>query len=226
MQPNIFLTRTKEQLTCGITNIPLTKPSIVWFRERDNISLVYEMFESLKIPFIRSDNNYLGDSYFASKEELDSKTIKLIWRNFKSLHPKFTSNWRYLFWEIDEHSEELMTEVISLYNYLKLPVYIHKTMRGYHFICVKPIEESVWQLAVNRLRKTNISYPPITLRINPNKYIGEDKIFNEGFVIADKPHSDTKQIRDWIINKNYERIGQQYQLVYYPIDKKEGDLDV
>ena len=219
------LQRTKEELTCGITNIPLTKPAKVWFNERDNISLIYEMFESLKIEFIRTDNPHSGFTYFISKEELPSSTIKLIWRKFKSLHPKFVSKWRYMHWEIDEHSEELLTEVMAIYSRLGLPVYVHKTMRGYHFICVKPIEESLWQYSVNTLRKTNISYPPITLRINPNKYVGEEEIFNQGFTVMYKHHSDTKQIRDLIINKNYQKIGEMYQLVWYPIDRKEGDLE-
>lgn len=219
------LIRTKESITCGITNIPLTKPSKVYFMvEESDVNKVYDMFESLDIHFFREDNNYNKKVYFNSMVELDTRIMKLIWRNYKSLHPKFASSWRYLFWEIDDTDNDTLTSVLEVYKYLKLPVYVHRSMRGYHFLSVKPIEESLWKFATDRLRNTNEKYPPITLRINPNKYIDEDKIFYEGFVMGNE-HSDTKQLRNWIISKDFNKIGEKYQLVYYHIDKIQEDID-
>lgn len=224
MQSPNFLIRTKEEITCGITNIPLSKPAKVYLDTiNDNTSLVYSLFESLKIPFSRKDNNYTGQSTFSSDNYLESNTVKLIWRNFKSLHPKFITEYRYLFWEIDSQDTLLITEVMDMYKFLNLPVYVHKTMRGYHFISVKPIKDILWQEAVRALRKTNISYPPITLRINPNKYINEEKVFYDGFLYMPKIHKDTEQIRNYILGKKFDLIGQKYQLVYYHIDKVESD---
>jgi len=226
MQSNIFL-RTKESITCGITNIPLTKPSRVYFVVDElDVNKVYDMFESLDIHFYREDNNFNRKVYFNSLIELDSKTIKLIWRNYKSLHPKFTSNWRYLFWEIDNTAEQTLTEVLDVYRILKLPVYAHRSMRGWHFLSIKPIEESVWKYATTLIRKTNEKYPPITLRINPNKYENESIIFAEGFCIEPSKHSDTRQLRDLILAKKFTTLGEKYQLVYYHIDKIKEDIDI
>lgn len=223
MQPNFFSTpvRTAEQLTCGIVNIPLTKPAQVYFRAKENVNEIYSVFESLKIPFYRVDNLFAGNSMFTSTDKLDSKTIKMIFRNFRTLRPKLISDWRYLFWEIDTQKQEVLEKVLAVYSRHNLPIYVHKSMRGYHFICLKPILFSDFEKAVNVLRSTNDSYPPICLRINPNKYIGEYLIFKEGFIISPTYHVDTQKIRELINSYNWEKIQENYQLVWYNIDKKK-----
>jgi|SRR6185503_12351493 len=223
MQPSIFLQRTKEEMTCGIVNIPLTKPAQVYFRVKydDYKNTVYNIFESLNIPFYRVDNPYTESSMFTSNDKLDSKTLKLIFRNYRTLRPKLISDWRYLFWEIDNHEQNNLAFVLSIYQQLELPVYVHKTMRGYHFFSIKPILEIQWNNAITALRNTNTSYPPITLRINPNKYVGEYEIFRDGFVVMPKQHSDTLQLRTWIESCAFSKIQEQYMLVWYNIDKTQ-----
>lgn len=222
--------RTNEVMTAGITNIPLTKPAYIYFTtdipkyECALIENIYNVFDSMNIPFTRTDNHYTNRTFFISQNEIDSKHIKMIWRNFKTLRPKVKGNWRYLFWEIDDSEETALDKVIAIYRILKLPMYVHRSMRGYHFLSVKPITKELWNWAITQLRDSNETYPPITLRVKPNKYINEDKIFNEGFIIAENYHSDTKQLRDWIVNQNLVKLGEQYQLVNYPFPKQE-ELD-
>jgi len=219
-------TRTEEKLTCGITNIPLTVASRVNFQcDINDVDNIYNIYESFDIKFSRMDNRFLGISLFTSLLPVESKIIKQIWRNFKTFRPRFISDYKYLYWEVDTHDNTIFETVIDVYRFLQLPVYIHKTMQGFHFICVKPIEKERWQFAIQQLRHTNDKYPPITLRIKPNKYVNEEKIFNDGFIMSEKYHADTKQLRDWIVSQNFNKIGEYYQLVWYDMTQNNKELD-
>lgn len=223
------MTNPNPIITCGITNVPLTKPAKVYFNipfdAFTNLELVYSIFENLKIPIKRIDNNYMQMAYITTLNEVDTKIIKMIFKNFRTLRPKLNSNWRYLFWEIDNQDEELLYEVLEIYRFMKLPVYVHKTMRGYHFLSVKPIQDNVFQWCISNIRRTNIKYPPLTLRIKPNKYPNEKEIWNEGFIISDTYHADTKYLRDWIVNQDYIKLQEHYQIVWYPLIKTQEELD-
>lgn len=218
----IFSKKEERILTCGITNIPLTKPAKITFLEDlDNLETlmnIIQFYKSMKIPYEAKANRFSRTVAFSSKEELDYHTIQLTWRNFKTLHPKFDSQWRYLFWEIDETDDNVLESVIAVYRNLRLPVYVHKTMRGYHFLSLRPILENVMIYACKELRKTNEKYPPITLRVNANKYPNEIEKFKEGFIIADKADYDLKKLMEAIVNQDFPYLEQKYQLVWYPIN--------
>ena len=216
------LIRTKENLTCGIVNIPMTYPAKIYFTPSNTyeyLETIYSIFESMKIPFHREDNFYTDTTSIISDIEIEPSKIKTIFKNFRTHRPKLISNWRYLFWEIDTTDKEVLSFVLSVYRDLHLPVYAHRSLRGYHFLSVKPIQEPIWNNAITQLRKTNDTYPPITLRINPNKYESEKEIFYEGFIQSEVYHYDTKRLRYLIRMKKWERIQEQYILVWYNIDK-------
>lgn len=220
----ISLERTKDKLTCGITNIPLSKPAKVYFISKDNNErAIYDMFESMRIQFTRQDNEFTGNSIFTSNNELESKQIKMIFRNFRTLRPKLDTGWRYLFWEIDTIDRVIELKVLNVYFNLGLPVYYHRSMRGFHFLSVKPILAQVFEKAIKELRETNDRYPPITLRINPNKYKDEELVFYNGDIQYYTKHSDTIQLKNWIENKDWIKIGQHYQIVWYKADNNDID---
>lgn len=206
-------------MTAGIVNIPLTYPAILFFNTKwDKIKDVIGVMESYKIPFTQTHTtNTKGETIFhiRSIEKIDSKTIKSIWRNWKTLRPKFETQWRYLFWEIDTTYEPVFEFVKSTYEQLDLPVIIHRTMNGYHFISIKPILEPIWKTTIERLRPTNKEYPPITLRIKPNKYVGEMIEYNKMFVISTSYHKDTQELAKWIKCQDIERIIRDYYVVWY-----------
>lgn len=226
----LSLERTNDVMTAGITNIPLTKPAFVYFicdmQDENKINQVYDIFALTKTPFHREDNTYVQKVYLTSDYEVSVPMVKAIWRNFKSLKPKIKSDWRYLFWEIDNQNDSSLEEIVTLYKYLKLPVYIHKTMRGYHFLSVKPIPERLWNYAISKIRKTNPDYPPVTLRIQANKYMGEMNMFKDGYIIdvlspfsktgQMQKHYDTYKLREWIEGFNLQQLQQQYIIVFYP----------
>lgn len=219
-----LLIRTSENMTCGITNIPLTKPAKINFlhdiENEERIIDTYKLYESLGIEFTRTDTALGTKVLFQAKNESNYKTVKLVWKNFKTLHPKFESQYRYMFWEIDYTSKELLNEVMSIFVTNGIPVYVHRTMRGYHFLSVVPINVNQFNSFAKMLRPTNSKYPPITLRINPNKYRGEAEVFRDHFFYFPKEHYDTRKLHEMIQAHDYIKLGEQYQLVWYPIDKK------
>lgn len=216
------LERTNEYLTCGIVNIPLTKPAKIFFvadrANEQDIRNIENVFNSFQIPYMKTHSvgsNNIPLVHYKSLQELDSKTIKTIWRNHKHIRPKIETNWRYLFWEIDTKDVETFEYVLATYTDNELPVYAHQTTRGWHFISVKPIEFEKWQSLVSRLRQTNISYPPLTLRIKPNKYLGEVHHFMKGMVISKSYHYDTNNLRELIQTQQFNKLAQDYYTVWY-----------
>lgn len=213
------LQRTREQLTAGIVNVPLSKPAKLFFiSEIDKVIDIYLCLESFGISFSRTDNIFTNKSFFISNEMIEPVILRQVFRNFRQLRPKIQSDFRYLFWELDDKSSVNMDMVLAIYRFLQLPVYIHETMRGYHFISIKPIPKDIWQWAIKKLHDTNPSFPRITLRIKPNKYVDEEKIFYKGFIMSEKLHTDTKQLRDMIVAQNFDKLQQLYQIVWYPLD--------
>ena len=217
--------RTKDILTCGITTTPLSYPARIFFihnlDRKDSIDLTYYILEEQKISFERNDMPNKNQCYISSINEIDTKTIKYIFRNFRNLHPKLNSNWRLPFWEIDTKDAEILELVLNMYRFMKLPVYVHETTMGYHFLCVKPIPKEKYSWMIKELRHTNKKYPPITLRIKPNKYIGEENVFFKGNIISDVNHTDTERLKTWIEKQDFVKIGQQYQIVWYSFEEKQ-----
>lgn len=213
-------------LTAGITNSVLTKPAKVFFTidftDNNKIETVYSIFENLNIPIKRIDNNFTQSAFFITDNDVDSKTIKMIWKNFRLLRPKIYSQWRYIFWEIDNQDTDSLYHVLAVFEILKLPVYVHKTFRGYHFLCIKPVELSVFQWATENLKITNPKYPPLTLRILPNKYPNES--FSDGFIVESKIHNDTHELKKLVETQDISALQQKYAIVWYYIPDQK-DLD-
>jgi hypothetical protein len=158
------------------------------------------------------------------KHKIESTIIKQIFRNFRTLKPRLISEYRYLFWEIDEQNTELLDTVIDLYRFLKLPFYCHKTKRGYHFLSVKPIEKSVWDLAIQQLRNTNLRFPPVTLRVLANKHENEIDYYLQGFCYYpnDSIHKDTEYLKKFIEHQDIQSLEHYYMIVFYPLPKQKS----
>lgn len=220
------LARTSEVFTAGIVNVPLTKPAVPFFifdkNDTDKISKAKNVFESMKIPYyVKWSNKKI---FIEAFNEVPYKSVQVIYHNNKlSLRPKFISQYRYLFYELDTTEQEIVDNVLAVYTNLNLPVYAHRTMRGYHFLSVYPIPIEDWKIALTGIRDYNPAYPPITLRIKPNKYIGEDALYKEGFILSKYYHSDTQQLRNYMCNQNIAEIEKRYFVVYYKLDGS-GDV--
>ena len=215
-------------ITAGLINIPLTKPAKVFFisdvvNDEENegyILQIHYMLKSMHIEYNIDKRYPTNRTFITSNEEIPSSKIKNIFRNFRNLHPHVDSKWRYLNWEIDEQSDITLNYVMDVYRTLELPIYVHKSFRGYHFISLKPIDKDDWHTAIIALRDTNHRYPPQTLRIMANKYPNEIEYFKQGFVCADARHSDTYEFKRLLEAQDIQSIQQKYWIVYYPLPEQ------
>ena len=211
-------------LTAGICNIPLTLPAVPYFITDNDTSLDIEiMLQSFKIGYTK--NKTASDRLsIMGNHKIESSIIKQIFRNFRTLKPRLISEYRYLFWEVDEQNTELLDTVIDLYRFLKLPFYCHKTKRGYHFLSVKPIEKTVWDFAIQQLRNTNLRFPPVTLRVLANKHPNEIDYYLQGFCYYpnDNIHKDTEYLKKFIEHQDIQSLENYYMIVFYPLPKQKN----
>lgn len=214
------LIRTSDTMTAGIVNTPLTKPAKLFFIPTlENLDKVQNVFNSFNIPY---NVDYRNKKWFViSKHNVEAKIIKMIYRNYRTLKPKLNSDWKYLFWEIDNQDIQTLNYVLQVYATNNLPVYYHKSMRGYHFFSLKPITNDLWKSIIPKLRPTNLDYPPVTLRLKANKYVGELEIFREGNMQLFAPHSDTIAFKNLLEQQNIDKLRENYLVVFYPFPKQK-----
>lgn len=211
-------------LTAGICNIPLTMPAIPYFISNDDnrVNDIENMLTSFKIGYTVSEtaNN---KTKIIGTHEIQAYIIKQIFHNFRTLKPRLISEHRYLFWEIDNQDDQVLHEVLDVYRVLELPVYVHMTYRGYHFLSVKPIEKQVWNWAIQLLRRTNTRFPPVTLRVLANKYHNELSYYRDGFCIYPnvyKVHKDTEYLKKYIENQDIISLEHYYMIVFYRLPEQ------
>lgn len=216
------LIKTNEILTCGIVNIPLTYPAYLYFSVKsDKLLEVIRLFDSFKIKYSQMKSLNNKDElifHLRSMNQVEPKTLKNIWRNFKLLRPKFDSEYRYPFWEIDTKDESIRDNIIGAYTSRDLPVFVQESQNGYHFISLKPILKCTWEIFVNELRFTNPNWPPVTIRIKPNKYVGEINIYRNNWIISRVFHRDTADFKKLVDTQQLEKLQHNYIIVWYRLD--------
>lgn len=140
------------------------------------------------------------------------------------------SSSRYLFFEYDVHDGDFtlnnlaVVHILEVYKRANLGVWVHRTARGWHFISVTPIPKKDYYLLMKQLKHLNPACPHVTLRIIPNKWIGEKEIFKQGFIISPVHSKELMNLREWAIRGQLERMKQFYKIVTYRQAGVAGDL--
>lgn len=150
------------------------------------------------------------------------------YRNGK-LKPMYDHDKRFLFWENDTKDTFNKESALSVYRYFDLSCYWHESMRGYHFYSLEPIPIDIWKYAIKMLRPLNLDYPPITLRLKPNKYVGENKLFKIGGIEFYGNHDigmDLAQFKFWLEHGMIGLISKKYYVITYPMDNNDVTHDL
>lgn len=147
---------------------------------------------------------------------MESRTGKIV--------PKLDSSSRYLFFEIDELNQSSFDEVMNLYKEFHLPVYVHRSMRGFHFLSVQPIAKELYQNLIKRIKHLNPKCPHVTIRIEPNKWQGEKHVWCDGAIISETFNKDLANLREWMIRGRYDKLRANYRIVKYRQAGTLGDL--
>lgn len=228
--PPIFLQRTREDFTTGIVNIPQDTPAILFVRVRspEEKFKAQEIFEYYKAPY-QTITKKKGDIVI-TKDVMQRDYIKTIKRNNPDLEIKTKNVYRYLFFELDTKDQQAINQVLSVYKLQKLPVYYHETMRGYHFLSIKPMIEGAYHFLLSSIKHLNMDCPHVTLRIKPNKWEGESEIFKRGYVWESPEIDDiafnrhTRLLARWLEFQHIGLIKKNYFVVHYRMTGELGNL--
>lgn len=132
----------------------------------------------------------------------------------KAVNPIF----RYLFFELDTLEENQLHQVLNTYKRYNLPVYVHRSMRGYHFLSVKPIAKELYYQAINEIKPLNPKCPLVTIRIKSNKWIDEKQVFKIGMIMTDNNGNydlSTAQLKTWIERQAIGLIAKHFKVLRY-----------
>ena len=213
------LQRTNEEFTSGIVNVPQNTPArllfildkgsntqndIEAFLNKKNISYQIKLKKNVVI-------ETLYDLSFAEQIEI-FKEFPIMRKN-KLL--KRHTGFAYLFFELDDECHDNLVKVLQTYSKYELPVFYHRTMRGWHFFSVKPMDKAKWQQALTEIKYLNTACPHITLRIIPNKWIGEKEIWQTANISMQTIHRDTIAFKEAVLTQNFEYLRRKYLMVHY-----------
>jgi hypothetical protein len=138
-------------------------------------------------------------------------------------------NLRTLFFELDKEHLDQYSRICKIYDDNKLDYFIHKTgSGGYHFISPTMITKERWKNIMNEVKDVNPKCPMTTLRMQPNKYFGEDSFWY--FIYIEKHFDDnykcnSKNMSDYlnhIFKTKFDGLLQdEIKIVRYPLPKVE-----
>lgn len=228
--PLFSLQRTNEDFTTGIVNTPVDTPAIVYFivRSKEDRFKAQEALTFYKAPHhveVKKKGDIVITDGPISRDYINN--LKAKFANEPSLQIKTKVVDRYLFFELDSKDPQMLETVLNVYRANKIPVYYHETMRGYHFLSVKPIPEATYHFLLASLKPLNMACPHVTLRIKPNKWVGEREIFKRGNTwespeLEDIPHNQrVRQLARWIELQHIGLIKKYYFVVHY---RQTGEL--
>lgn len=144
----------------------------------------------VNIPLIFGHNNRLG---------INPKTIiRKVAHNARCYNKPYYAldkSQRYLWFESDTLDQFFHFRLLSFYESLNIDVYWHRTMKGYHYITFYLMERYAYEALIDILKeqyKNGTFY--YSLRIVPNKWIGEQDIWKIGAIVNNNS-GHVKQLR-------------------------------
>lgn len=100
-------------------------------------------------------------------------------RGIVNVHPDSKySDMRYCFFELDSPvSLDIVSRIMESYGDLDVPLYMHTTgtsdYMGWHFVSDKLVHKDIYSKWFKSIHNYNLECPMMTLRITPNKWVGE-----------------------------------------------------
>jgi hypothetical protein len=126
------------------------------------------------------------------------------------------------FFEID--SNENYSKICQVFLDNKLDFFVHKTgSGGFHFISPTLITRQRWKEIMIPIKKINPKCPMTTLRMNPNKYYGEESFWYFKYIeqTFDNEEFNSKQMCDYlnrIFKTNFVgKVDSELKIVNYPL---------
>lgn len=158
--------------------------------------------------------------------DLNNKPVKVLDIKKNRLKYQTIPNMRYPYFELD--SGRGMASVLQSYKERQIPVYVHKTMRGYHFLSTVSMITQEYLKWIKPLMHLNPKCPMVTLRIKPNKWIGETEVFNQYDIHENNATSDQIsrliELKEMVTKQYIGLLQNKYYVVRYRMTGEQGDL--
>lgn len=224
------LIRTDETYTKGMVNVPQNTPAQIFFicshDKPEDMTTAIQAFYQHNMSFIVSKKR--TRSLLFSQDVLTFAQQLEIFKKFPEFRSakllKRMTDYRYTFFELDTTDSDQFNFVVGIFQQYSLPVYFHRTMRGWHFFSIKPIRSALYQEVMRHLKPLNVACPHVTLRVQPNKWVGEMQVFKMGGVKMGTFHYDTMRLQQAIENQQYDYLYKHYLIVTYRQNGEMGNL--
>lgn len=125
-------------------------------------------------------------------------------------------------WDKEHFNENLANDMQQIVNDIDVPCWAHATGNGIHLLSLVPILKEKWKEVHTRYKHVNPTCPMTTLRMMPNKYVGEEIVwFASSYTVV--PRSDNTvevmQLTQMETLGIITDIAQSHQLVKYKFKK-------
>lgn len=131
--------------------------------------------------------------------------------------PKYDRNSRYTFFELDTKDIDKVHFVLDVYRANLGSCYVHELISGYHFYNFRKISRESYFAIIRKIKHLNPLCPFTTLRIIPNKWIGEKRYWKKGEIIGNYD-LELMDFRYALENQCLDYIRINYETVTYPFE--------
>jgi len=133
----------------------------------------------INIPLLFGDNNRHGVNPRSILRKV-AHNAKCYTRPFQCVDKRY----RYLWFELDSLDGQAQDSILRFFQYKKIDVYFHRTMKGYHYITMHMMPLLEYNALINEMKEQfNNGTFYYSLRIIPNKWINESSVWYNGFII-------------------------------------------
>lgn len=161
----------------------------------------------------------------------DGRPIKTYNESKKRIDYVIEKDMRYPYFEYDHLNQMHVKKIMNHYQDFNIPYYMHRTMRGWHFLSTMKLHKDKYAEWLKPIHKYNERCPMVTLRVKANKWIGESGYWTIGGVYIPENTQDylkhtyaLRSLKDMIEHQAIGLISTQYYLVHYKMTGELGNL--
>lgn len=162
----------------------------------------------------------------ALREDADGCLRPIKYYDEKKKREKYeiVKDMRYPFFELDDDNH--FEDVLDWYTKHHLDVYVHRTMRGFHFLSLNALHKDAYAAWIRPIMKYNPKCPMVTLRIKPNKWVNEKAVFRKGGIVTwdNKANEQLEMLKRMIELQQMGMLAMKYYIVKYRITGELGNL--
>lgn len=137
------------------------------------------------------------------------------WTTGVTCNPRSGEGRLFLF-EVDREEMDKVPLVLGVLSRIFDMTFLHCTGNGVHFYSSPLVTKEAWKEVHNLLRDINVKCPMTTLRVEPNKWVGEEKVWYQSYII-DHENGEYASLSPEECAEFLEGFKKKLQTVRYPL---------